>query len=144
MKLTYLALILAPFTLSAEQIYKCTDANGNISFQRQGCAPEQGRAERLTLPDAPATQWQTTPSEPKSEYQTRLDELRQSQQQSNAHYQHRMDEIDQQHCQYYKDKLTDTQQRWQTIKRGGYRQSERDYWEDRIASRERDMQRECN
>lgn len=143
MKILYIALLLLSGTSAAEQIYKCTDNFGNTAFQRAPCAQEQGKAERLTLPDAPTTQWQVTPEAPESVYQSDLRQRREAQQENQARYQQRIDEIDQQHCQYYKDKLADTQQRWQTIKRGGYRQSERDYWEDRIESRERDMQREC-
>lgn len=144
MKHLFALILLMPGILAAEEIYKCTDPAGNVSFQRQACQVEQGTAERMQLPEAPTTSWQSTPQEPEAEYSRQLDQLRQAQEQRDYQYQDRIRKIDQQHCQYYKDKLADVQQRWQTIKRSGYKQSERDYWEDRIDSRARDMQRECN
>lgn len=143
MRICLLLLSMLPMTAFAGQIYKCTDKLGNTAFQQQPCSQSQGKAEVIDMPSAPTTQWQPTPQQPEDPYAQALEDIQRSEQQRQADYDRRIQEIDQQHCQYYRDQLTDVQERWQTLKRQGYTQKERDRWENRIASRQRDVEREC-
>jgi len=44
-----LTVMFSTFSISAEEIYKCTNEKGQVAFQNSPCTTKQGKAERLDI-----------------------------------------------------------------------------------------------
>jgi hypothetical protein len=42
-------VLFVSFTVQSEEIYKCTDSSGTLSFQQEPCSAEQGNSEKIDL-----------------------------------------------------------------------------------------------
>jgi hypothetical protein len=144
MKKLIFMLLFATGPATAGQIYKCTNQNGTVGFQSIPC-DGKAAAEQIDLPANSTSGYQApAPTSNNAEIQESIDQFNADRAAAQERYERRIEEIDQNHCQYYQDRLADLEERWGKIRRSGYQQWERDMWESHISSRERDVDRECN
>lgn len=129
-----LTLALSSPTLYA-QIYKCSLPNGEQLFQGYPCNEVETEEVELNQQSVISN----------DNYQKNI-QIYESQI-NTQNYRSRSDEIrretDEKICSIYKDHLTSIEERWKTLKRQGYKQSEKDRYEQRIRDAERDVERKC-
>lgn len=130
----YLSLLLLIALPVQADIYKCKTPTGEIVFQQQPCGrlssePYQYREPSvITGPDT-QPQYDRQYQRPSPAYQR---------------YEQRIEEHDQKWCQFYQDRLTSANERWETQRRKGYTQDEKDRYQQRIRDAERAVERNCN
>lgn len=112
-------------------IYKCSTPTGDIVFQQNPCGSLKAETYNPTPPSVISG-----PSN-SSSYNSTTSPTYQR-------YEQRVEEADQRWCQFYQDKLTSTQERWDAQRRQGYTQREKDRYQQHIKDAERAVIRNCN
>lgn len=140
---------IMPTISMSQSMYKCTSPTGETSFQSSPCTAEQGAAEMITI--TPAQSIRNDNKKSAGQYAGQgggaeeiLDEYRRQNDIINSEYNQRQQEIKDNRCQYYRDRMAGIQDSWASIKRNGYRQNQKDYWQNRIEAAQRDVNRNCN
>jgi|GEM_PF-5257738 len=143
-RLLPLVLLLVTGVASADGVFKCTDASGSISYQQNPCAAgsdvDTVKVENTPDPSyvAPTYPKYGMPQESVSE---RVEEARRN---YNDRRNEILDEYYEEKCERYKGYLQAAEDRWDRVRRKGYKQSEKDHYEGLIQERERQMKAACS
>lgn len=121
------------------QIYKCSLPSGEQIFQEYPCNKVESKEVDLNQqsvisndnyqPDSNSYDSSTNTQRNIENYRARSEEI--------------IRERDEKICQIYKDSLTSAEERWESIRRNGYKQYEKEMYEQRINDAERAVERNC-
>jgi len=140
--------LLVNTNVQAEKIQKCTDENGRVSYQTTPCLSSQGQAEVLSIDSHVAPNYNTIPSNSNSHFNDQSEEYELRRQREALERRRaalkRKEEALRRQCERYTDRWQDAQEDWKNLKRQGYKQSQKVWYEARIKRAKRDMERECN
>jgi len=130
----------------AEQLYKCTDANGRVAFQGKPCSSSQGKSESIVIKSTGNSNYtpQSYSSPPdKSNAEDYEKILIRAEKRSNKRHDKLMADYDKKVCDRYKGYLQDEVDEWKTVESNGYKQWQKEHYAARIKSAEREMEAQC-
>lgn len=132
----------------ADNVFKCTDGEGSVSFQTSPCTVEQGDSERIDADlHAPAGYVPENPylsdygsgnggNTAGQQYKKEVDRIKKE-------HKKIWDDYEKEKCDRYKDYLEDEKDDWNFRKKQGYNQEQKRYHLNEIKKAQRDKDREC-
>lgn len=124
--------------------YKCILPDGTQNFQDTPCKGVDSEILEIAPTSSVSKQSQPEDAQNYLNRERNREVLRGQLQQNRQDSNQRWEEYEKDRCQRYKDYLTRAEERWETAKRGGYKQWQKEYYEQQIIDAERDVKIKCN
>jgi len=159
MKARIATTILALLAATAQAgVYKIVNPDGSISYSDKPAGSAGARVEPVQIRKAPRPQRRISadhgrragdfgdlrPLTGGTDSTGRLiDYWKQRDRQIDQQYEQTVNRIEQEECQYYRDRLNVLEQEWRDKQHSGYSARDQTWYENRLRSRRADVAREC-